>query len=177
MKHIRTILFGALAFAALPAAQAKVYTCIVNGEVVYTSSPKGNCQQAKLQPIGSYSNNNAAYRNTSSPARNTAARTPSVSNQARSSKRNSEAAPIPVSTAAAAPKGGDGTRRAILEQELANERNALSSAQKALTDGRAMKAADKNQYAQYQERVRQLESAVLDRQQNVQALQRELSRM
>ena len=37
--------------------------------------------------------------------------------------------------------------------------------------------ADKNQYAQYQERVRQLESAVLDRQQNVQALQRELSRM
>ena len=40
-----------------------------------------------------------------------------------------------------------------------------------------MKAADKNQYAQYQERVRQLESAVLDRQQNVQALQRELSRM
>jgi hypothetical protein len=174
MKPIRTVLFGTLAFAALPAVQAKVYTCIVNGEVVYTASPKGNCQQAQLQPIGSYSNNNAAYRN-ATPKATAPARTPSVSSRPRS---NTAAAPAAAAnTAAATPKGGDSTRRNILEQELANERNALSAAQKALTDGRAMKAADKNQYAQYQERVRQLESAVLDRQQNVQALQRELSRM
>ena len=170
MKRIHTILFTALAFAAMPAAHAKVYTCMVNGEVVYTASPKGNCQQAQLQPIGSYSNNNAAYRNTS-----TAARTPSVSSRPRSN--TATAAPAAATNTAAVPKGGDSTRRSILEQELANERNALSAAQKALTDGRAMKTADKNQYAQYQERVRQLESAVLDRQQNVQALQRELSRM
>ena len=78
MKPIRTVLFGTLAFAALPAVQAKVYTCIVNGEVVYTASPKGNCQQAQLQPIGSYSNNNAAYRN-ATPKATAPARTPSVS--------------------------------------------------------------------------------------------------
>ena len=174
MKPIRTVLFGTLAFAALPAVQAKVYTCIVNGEVVYTASPKGNCQQAQLQPIGSYSNNNAAYRN-ATPKATAPARTPSVSS--RPGSNTATAAPAAATNTAAVPKGGDSTRRNILEQELANERNALSAAQKALTDGRAMKAADKNQYAQYQERVRQLESAVLDRQQNVQALQRELSRM
>lgn len=119
MKRIHTILFTALAFAALPAAHAKVHTCMVNGEVVYTASPKGNCQQAQLQPIGSYSNNNAAYRNTS-----TAARTPSVSSRPRSN--TATAAPAAATnTAVVLPKGGDSTRRSILEQELANERNAL----------------------------------------------------
>lgn len=67
-----------------------------------------------------------------------------------------------------------GGRRTILEQELNNERNALAAAQQALANGRAVSGqAD----AGHQARVRQLESAVLDRQQNIQALQRELSRM
>ena len=65
-------------------------------------------------------------------------------------------------------------RRTILEQELNNERNALAQAKQNLADGRIVKGAnDTNRDA----RIRQLESAVLDRQQNIQALQRELSRM
>ena len=66
-------------------------------------------------------------------------------------------------------------RRTILEQELTNERTALAQAQRALIDGRAV--SGKMVDATHQTRIRQLESAVLDRQQNIQALQRELSRM
>ncbi len=168
------LLLAAVFGLCLPAAHAKVYTCIVNGDVVYTSNPKGNCAQVQLQPIGSYSNNNAAYRKATQPA----ARAPSVSAKPRNSSRNTAAA----SNAAApsvttAPRSGNSGRRQILEQELANERNALAQAQKALTDGRTMQASEKGNYSQYQARVRQLESAVLDHQQNVQALQRELNRM
>ena len=66
------------------------------------------------------------------------------------------------------------TRRTILEQELNNERNALAAAQKALAEGRAV---NKQSDAGHQARVRQLQSAVFDREQNIQALQRELGRM
>lgn len=156
--------------AVSPWAQAKVYTCLVNGDVVYTSSPKGNCAQAKLQPIGSYSNNNAAYRNTTSQAPR-----PAATSKPRTTRSSTQ--PAVATAPSAAPRGNDNSRRQILEQELANERTALAQAQKALTEGRTMQASEKNNYPQYQQRVQQLESTVLDRQQNVQALQRELSRM
>ena len=53
---IRTLLIGAaFTLGALPAAQAQVYSCMVNGEVLYTSKPRGDCQRAELKPIGSYS--------------------------------------------------------------------------------------------------------------------------
>ena len=57
---------------------------------------------------------------------------------------------------------------------MANERSALSDAQKTLTAGRSVSGQNNTQH---QGNVRQLESAVLDRQQNIQALQRELGRM
>lgn len=168
MRLLRLLLAAALA-AVLPSAQAKVYTCVVNDGVVYTAKPNGNCQQAKLQPIGSYSNS-AAYRNTN--------RAPTVSIQprARASTRNTTPSSA-TATVSTAPRGNDSGRRRILEQELNNERSALNLAQKALTDGRTMQTGDKGNYNQYQARIRQLEGAVLDRQQNVQALQRELGRM
>lgn len=62
--------------------------------------------------------------------------------------------------------------RAILEQELANERKALASAQQSLSNARSAKGGAINQ-----ELVNQLQGSVLDRQQNIQALQRELGRM
>ncbi|HFC8537505.1 TPA: hypothetical protein ACFP4Y_001883, partial [Neisseria bacilliformis] len=63
---------------------------------------------------------------------------------------------------------GNGGRRSILEQELANERQALNTAQNELSVARAQKN---------QNRASQLTASIQDRQQNIQALQRELSRM
>ena len=170
---IRTLLIGAaFTLGALPAAQAQVYSCMVNGEVLYTSKPRGDCQRAELKPIGSYSSVKPIKRVT-----------PSVSAKPRSSSsvaaNRGVAIPPPTAGNTTAVHTGtrDSGRRNILEQELANERNALMQAKQALTSGRSMLAHEKNNYAQYQARIRQLESAVLDREQNVQALQRELGRM
>jgi len=55
-----------------------------------------------------------------------------------------------------------------LEQELANEQQALASAQNELSAARAQKN---------QNRASQLTASIQDRRQNIQALQRELSRM
>lgn len=154
-----------------PVAMAKVYTCIENGDVVYTSSPKGSCQTTQLPKLGSYSHSTQSYRSTISSAIPSArARPRTVSN--RNAIPMASNGPRPAVNVV--PRGSDSTRRGILQQELNNERRALAQAQQSLSRSRAMKG---NNYSQYQANVRQLEGAVLDRQQNIQALQRELGRM
>lgn len=78
----------------------------------------------------------------------------------------------PAAPATAKPSGSSG-RRMILEQELNNERRALAEAQAALIRARAVKVG----MAVNQQQVSSLQSSVQDRQQNIQALQRELGRM
>ena len=107
--------------------------------------------------------------NVAAPAR---ART--VAHQAAPSVPRPAAAAMPAVAAPRMSTARSSGRRTILEQELNNERTALAAAQQALVSGRA---ANGQGDAAHQARVRQLESAVLDRQQNIQALQRELSRM
>ena len=55
----------------------------------------------------------------------------------------------------------------MLQTELTNERKALAEAQQALNRSRTGKGSD----------TTALQNVVFDRQQNIQALQRELSRM
>ena len=161
---------------------AEVYSC---GPGCYTSSPSRGSARASLgNRIGSYTSVPAprtpreqpavaaptAAANVASPAR---ART--VAHQAGPSvPRPPAAAAMPTVAAPRMSTARSSGRRTILEQELNNERNALAAAQQALVSGRA---ANGQADAAHQARVRQLESAVLDRQQNIQALQRELSRM
>ncbi|PIT53999.1 hypothetical protein BHC44_04965 [Snodgrassella alvi] len=136
-------------------AYAKVYTCLENGEIVYTSKPKGNCAVANLPPIGSYSDSRR-----SSPSA-------AIRSRPRPATRVATAYSGPQPTVNIVPKGSDNTRRAILQQELTNERNALAQAQQALNRSRTGKGGN----------ITELQSAVLDRQQNIQAIQRELGRM
>ena len=76
----------------------------------------------------------------------------------------SETAPPPV------PKSsGVNSRRSILETELSNERAALADAKKQLSQARTAKGGSVNQQA-----ISTLQGAVLDREKNIQALQREL---
>lgn len=160
---------------------AEVYSC---GPGCYTSSPSRGSARASLgNRIGSYTSVPApktpreqpavaaptAAANVAAPAR---ART--VAHQAAPSIPRPAAAAMPTVAAPRMSTARSSGRRTILEQELNNERNALAAAQQALVSGRA---ANGQADAAHQARVRQLESAVLDRQQNIQALQRELSRM
>lgn len=154
IKHTPIILILSLSFS-LPAI-AEVYSC---GPGCYTSDPKQSKGKAQLAKIGTYSTQNTQRNNTTATPNhrvvtkaNTS--TPKKNNQLSNAQTNS--------------------RRSILEQELNNERDALAKAQQALAAGRAVNTQSTTEH---QNRIRQLENAVLDRQQNIQALQRELNRM
>lgn len=172
-----------VAIAASPALDAKTYSC---GEGCYTDNSKASKGRAKLgQQIGYYTStktskateivakNESSNKVAAAPAAKPTVSAPrAVQVSRRSVPLTQVASAAPAAPRTTAKASG---RRSILEQELNNERNALAQAQKALADGRVVlgAAADAN----HQSKVRQLESAVLDRQQNIQALQRELSRM
>lgn len=158
-KKIISILIFTSGLFIGQSAVAKVYTCLENGEVVYTSKPKGNCAVANLPAIGSYSDSRPSYRNSSASA--------AIRSRPRSATKVATAYSGLQPTVNIVPKGSDNTRRAILQQELTNERNALAQAQQALNRSRTGKGGN----------ITELQSAVLDRQQNIQAIQRELSRM
>ena len=161
MKTLLTL--SALAIGLLPmqlAHAGKIYTCTANGRVTYTTKPSGNCHSADLPPIGRYS----SLRYDAPQARSEPAAPAPAKN------RTAKAA-APVVPAAPKAAGSNG-RRAILQQELANERQALSSDQQALTSARTAQGGSVNQQL-----VHRLQGSVLDRQQNIQALQRELARM
>ena len=166
----KTTLLTIFALSCLSAAAGPVYSC---GNGSYSSKPGPGCQRADLPTIGRYS----AARPRPAPA--PVAATPAPQRAAVGSQQAAVYhAPAPQPVAAAAPSSRTNSgRRMILEQELANGRRALATAQRALTESRTMPKGDGAAYQAHQARVSSLQSDVLDRQQNIQALQRELSRM
>ena len=169
---------------AAPAALAEVYSC---GPGCYTSNPSRGAGRANLgNKIGSYTSVKPRPSTYAAPsvegvaAAHSGSGSQSAVHRAAPAVAPASAQPVaaPMPAAVTVPRitpARAGGRRTILEQELANERNALSGAQKALAAGRSVKGSTND--AEHQARIRQLESAVLDRQQNIQALQRELGRM
>lgn len=167
-----------LSAGTLPTAYAaKIYTCVINGQTVYTSKAGRNCYSADLPPIGRYSasrydapsvrsaESQQASKNTN---QNTAKAKQPIAVPVKRTQTASQTVPVPT-----APKvSSTGGRRAILEQELANERQALANEQKALAAARTAKGGNIDQ-----QHISRLQGSVLDRQQNIQALQRELSRI
>lgn len=154
-KLIALFLTGYFSLTAYQAS-AQIYTCMENGVVTYTSNPKGNCAQTKLPEIGRYSDSRPSYSSS-----------PTINSRPRNNNRIAATYKGPAPSVSIVPKGSDNTRRTILQQELANERQALTQAQQALNRSRTGQGGN----------VTELQSAVLDRQQNIQALQRELGRM
>ena len=177
---VQTACVMALSVAAEAAYASKIYTCEVGGVTVYTSRPSGGCHSTDLPVIGRYSSapynqpEAAVYSTQPQPQPEPARR------KTTSAKSGGKAKAVPVAPvraapamAAPAPKApANNSRRSILETELANERKALGDAQKALAQARTAKGGSVNQ-----EQINQLQGSVFDRQQNIQALQRELGRM
>ncbi|HFC3059256.1 TPA: hypothetical protein ACFIR8_000009 [Neisseria gonorrhoeae] len=154
----------------LGANAAKIYTCTINGETVYTTKPSKSCHSTDLPPIGNYSSERYIPPQTPEPAPS-----PSPSNGGQAVKYKA-----PVKTVSKPAKSNtppqqapvNNSRRSILEAELSNERKALTEAQKMLSQARLAKGGNINH-----QKINALQSNVLDRQQNIQALQRELGRM
>ena len=201
MKHI--LLLGCLSALMVPLAQANVYSCVVNGEKMYTNKKVGNCQSEKLDKIGSYtsdrsiierqnrlSNEKIAAQNGGS--QNSSNNAPPVQQASASPPSSRPVRPIAAAAvptrpatnipavannnapAAPAQSNRDQGRREILMSELTNEKKALAQARLALTNGKLIRnQAD----ARKQQSMTSLQRAVEDRQQNIQALQNELARM
>lgn len=175
----KTVLLAVGLLLSLPAAAA-IYEC---GDGRYSNKPGPGCRNADLPKIGSYTNTaprierNTVSSDGSSSSGNNSQRTSAPVRTPTAAQRAAYQAPAaPVVTPPPSSRSNSG-RRLILEQELANERRALADAQKALTESRTLPRGNGATYAAHQARVNSLQSDVLDRQQNIQALQRELSRM
>lgn len=171
----KPLLVLAVAAVASPALDAKTYSC---GESCYTDNSKASKGRAKLgNQIGYYT----SVKPTPPKTETVAAERKNVVPAPRAvqvAARSAPSVPATPRTVAVAPRVNPAKisgRRTILEQELNNERDALAAAQKALADGRVV--ANGKADANHQNHIRQLESVVLDRQQNIQSIQRELSRM
>ena len=180
MKYFVLNTFAAIiTFSTFAAEAGKIYTCEINGTIVYTSRPSGGCHAPELPPIGRYSS--ARYDapesvSTPQPQRKETKASGNAKRSQTKVKTKTPTAPIRPTTpsvAAPAPKPtASNSRRSILETELSNERKALSEAQKSLAQARAVKGGTIDR-----QQIKNLEGSVLDRQQNIQALQRELGRM
>lgn len=150
-------------------AANRVYRCKVKGQVVYTEYPSGQCAQQPLKRLSSYTSD---YQHKELGQPETPKKDVPVATQ--SSGNNRQALPSESATDNARLIG----RRQILNQELENERKALTAAQKRLAAARVVpKQEQLDEYAAYQQKISELEDEVLDRQQNIRALQRELNRM
>lgn len=159
-KTTAAAFFAAAALLCAPASAA-VYQCLKNGEWVYTNKAGPNCKTQNLAQIGSYS---SVHRETAAPRKSAAGRRSSGSNAA---------VPYSVSSQqridSKIQQQRDGSRLSILQRELANEERALLQAQKALSDHKPAGSDDA--------RLNALKGAVTDRQENINALKKEISRM
>ncbi len=145
-------------------AHAAVYECYVGGDTVYTNKPGKNCRSSSNLPsIGKYSSDRRAYAAYSGS--NTVRSSSSNSNVVRTSRTGTVAQRVSPQVQLQR----DGGRLSILQRELENEQKALASAMQKLTAGKAAKHDAS--------RIASLEGAVKDRQENISALQKEISRM
>lgn len=147
-------------------AQATIYECFRGGETVYTNKSGSNCRAMEVGKIGSYSpakvKSSSDY---SSPYLSSSGSSKSSGGIVRTSRSGTSSERVQPEIQSQR----DSSRAGILKQELANEQQALSLAQKNLADG---KAANKDAAT-----IAALEGAIRDRQENITALQKEISRM
>ena len=181
-KYLLTLSLLPLAVFNSQAHAAKIYTCEVNGSIVYTSRPSAT---AKPSMIYRLSANTAAAdttlrlvmrRHSMHRHHKRLRQKAKIRLQNPTIRQHPKPAPVRTASETAPPpvpkSSSVNSRRSILETELSNERVALADAKKQLSQARTAKGGSVNQQA-----ISTLQGAVLDREKNIQALQRELGRM
>lgn len=147
---MRTLLL--LPLLLLPqAVHADIYKLVdENGRVTYSNAPLKGARKLQLDPISTVTMPKPKAPPVASPAG-----FPRVDSETQ--------------------KKRDGTRRDILEQELAAERKLLDEARKALVEGEATRLGDERNYQKYLDRVQGLKDGVSLHEKNIEALNKELA--
>lgn len=158
MSGLRRCLFFALAFVAgtATAQTSEIWKCVdAQGQVLFTSERRDTagrkCELLSRQDLNVV------------PAQKPGARAPAPSAFPRESTE---------ARAAARQR-----QRQTLEQELAKEQEALAQAQKALADQEAVRYGNERNYQRMLDRLQPYKDAVERHQNNIVALQRELSNL
>lgn len=145
---MRTKLLIFISLFVAQAVHADIYMSVdENGRKTYTNFPKKGAKKLNLDPPSSMA---AAKPRTETPSS-----FPRVDGDTQ--------------------KQRDGTRRGILEQELAAEQGLLNDAKKALTEGEATRLGSEQNYQKYLDRVQGLKDNVSLHEKNVAALNKELA--
>jgi hypothetical protein len=74
-------------------------------------------------------------------------------------------------------KKRDSERRAILEQELATEQDALEKAKKDLAEQESVREGGERNYQRFLDRVQPFRDAVANHERNIEAIQREIANL
>lgn len=147
---MRTRLLIFLSLFLSQAVYADIYKLVdENGRVTYSNTPLKGAKKLNLEPISTIAPPKPK------PAAATPQNFPRVDNETQ--------------------KKRDGTRRDILEQELATERKSLEEARKALAEGEATRLGDERNYQKYLDRVQGLKDSVALHEKNIDALNKELA--
>jgi hypothetical protein len=143
---------GSIAMPALAQGPTEIHRCIdADGRKHYTSSIKGY-ERMKCELVTRQQVNVAPAQKSARPGN-----FPRESSADRASAK--------------------GRQREILEQELAQEQQALSTAMQALAQQEAVRSGDERNYARVQERLQPYQETVQNHQKNIEALQRELANL
>lgn len=145
-------LWGSLVLAA--PAWSDIYRCVdADGHVTYSNvSGNKNCKRMQLDP---------------------ASTVPPPPGKARAAGAASPGDFPKVS--GETQKARDNDRRAILEQELANEQKALEEAKKELAEQEGIRLGNEKNYQKVEERLQPYRDKVAQHERNIQAINKELS--
>ncbi len=147
---MRTALLILLSVFLSQAALADIYKLVdENGRVTYSNAPLKGAKKLNLEPIST-----VAMPKPKPPAASPAS-FPRVDSETQ--------------------KKRDGTRRDILEQELAAEQKLLEEAKKAQAEGEATRQGDERNYQKYLDRIQGLKDNVALHEKNIDALNKELA--
>lgn len=157
-KSLTSLVLTSALLAWMPVASAEIYKVIdENGRVTYTNVPVKGAQKLDIDP--------PPTNGASAPSRET--RTPTPSSFPRIDKQTQNQR--------------DDTRKKILQEELAAEKQALEDAKKAYEEGAAKpevyRGANGKTYrnvGKFEEKMKQLQANVDAHEKNIQLLQKEL---
>jgi hypothetical protein len=147
--------------AAPPAWSQAIYRCVdADDHPTFTNVPKPNdknCTRTKLEPETILPAPRTSSRTPGAASNPTPAGFPKVSNEDQKAK--------------------DNDRRAILNQELANEQKALEQARKDLTEQKAVRLGNEQNYQKTLDRLQPYEDQVAQHERNIEALNKEIANL
>ena len=149
------VVASVLAAGMTPSAFADIYKCVgADGQVMYSNMPEKNCKRLSLDPIPS---------SLAAAAARPAAKTPSPATFPKVEEN--------------AQKARDNDRKRILESELEAEQKNLEQAKKDLAEQEATRSGGERNYQKVLDRLQPLKDKVALHERNIEAVQKELSRL